>query len=225
MASKTQSLPPEYEQHFLSSPEVYGIPATSPAYVLVPLHRTRIRRPRCCTLSCCAVLIPLFVLLAIFGTFSFLWPSDPDIQIVRLNIDRIKASVHPIPYMDIWMHLRLKVRNPNFVSVDYEPAVTSIAYRGRLLEFATSGKTSVDSRGVSYVEATLRFNEIRVMQDVEYYFNDDLEKGIFPLDTTTEIDGTVQILLLSVPVKVISSSLTTYNLQVEKSVPTLELQI
>jgi len=103
--------------------------------------------------------------------------------------------------MDIWMHLRLRVRNPNFVSVDYEPAVTSIAYRGRLLGFATSGKTSVDSRGVSYVEATLRFNEIRVMQDVVYYFNDDLEKGILPLDTTTEIDGTVQILLLSVPVK------------------------
>lgn len=200
MAAKTLSLLPECEQHFLSSPEVYGIPVTSPAYVLVPLHRTRIHRPRCCTFSFCAVLTPLFALLAIFGAFWFLWPSDPDIQVVLLNIDRIRASVHPIPYMDVWMHLRVRIRNPNFFSIDYESAVTSIAYRGRWLGFVTSGKGSVHSRGVSYVEATLRLDEIRVVQDVACLI-DDLERGILPLDTVTTIDGTVHIPLLVVPVK------------------------
>lgn len=67
------------------------------------------------------------------------------------------------------------------------------------------------ARGVSYVDAELHLDGIRVLNDV-FYLIEDLARGSIPLDTVTEIEGQLHLFSLDVPIQVCISSPIDYSL-------------
>ncbi|KAJ0982674.1 hypothetical protein J5N97_010929 [Dioscorea zingiberensis] len=186
----------------------YGIPApfqnpSPPTYVLLTAFPRRRRRPcRCCgsllSSSCLLSLAFLSALLA--ASFFFLWPSDPEISVARLRLHRIHIAPEPIVSLDISIGLEIKVRNRDFFSLDYDRVVSAIGYRGKRLGSVTSRGGHVKPRGVSYVDAELHLDGIRVLDDV-FYLIEDLARGSIPLDTVTEIDGQLHLFSLDIPIQ------------------------
>lgn len=64
----------------------------------------------------------------------------------------------------------------------------------------TSKGGHVMARGVSYVDAELHLDGIRVLNDV-FYLIEDLARGSIPLDTVTEIEGQLHLFFLDVPIQ------------------------
>ncbi|XP_077216401.1 uncharacterized protein LOC143850977 [Tasmannia lanceolata] len=173
-------------------------------YVLLlpPYHHSRrTHQLRRCVLS--FIPIALFSALAIF----FLFPSHPDLTVVRLRLDHLSlstkkssSSLFPIITLNVSLDLTLKVRNKDFFSMDYNSIVVSIGYRGRELGFVISEGGHVRARGFSYVNATLHLDGIEILHDV-FYLLDDLAKGSIPFDTVTQFKGNLGLLFLDVPLK------------------------
>lgn len=188
------------QQPFLSA--VYGVPAEQPPFLLIPLRRTRLRTSCFTTCSCClSTSLTLVSVFLISSALFVLWPSNPEIQLVRLNFDRIKVVTNPTPYLDISLDLEIQIRNRDFFSLDYSKIVSSIDYRGEKLGSVISSGGSVKARGVSYVQANLQLDGIKVIQDV-FYLIQDLATGFLPFETITMIDGTVHVLFLDIPINV-----------------------
>lgn len=191
-------------------PPCYGIPASQiedpyhepPAYVLLPVYPLRRRRRgpcRCCGPFLSASSLFLIATLVSFAVF-FLWPSDPDVQIARLVLDRFRVSPPPRPAIDVSLGLQLRVRNRDFFALDYRSLDVSIGYRGRPLGNVTSHGGHVRARGVSYIDAELRLDGIQVLNDA-FYLIEDLARGSLPLDTVTEVRGKLRLFSFDVPVQ------------------------
>ncbi|KAF8681883.1 hypothetical protein HU200_045330 [Digitaria exilis] len=95
----------------------------------------------------------------------------------------------------------VRVRNPDFFALDYSRLDVDIGYRGSQLGRVTSGGGRVRARAVSYVDADLELNGIRVVEDAIYLI-EDLARGSVPFDTVVEVEGHLHLFFLSVPVKV-----------------------
>ncbi|KAF6169589.1 hypothetical protein GIB67_003957 [Kingdonia uniflora] len=165
-------------------------------YILLPLYHSR---PRNYTR------LLIFITSLIFLTISIylLWPSDPSLTVVRLNLNHVQLHTKPSISLDISMDLTVRVRNRDFFSLDYESLVVSIGYRGRELGFVDSSGGRVRARGSSYVNATLSLNGIEVLHDV-FYLLEDLAKGVIPFDTVTVVRGKLGVLFFKVPIKCVS---------------------
>lgn len=59
----------------------------------------------------------------------------------------------------------------------------------------------IRARGVSYIDAMLRLDGIRFLNDV-FYLIEDLARGSIPFDTVTEIEGQLHLFFLDVPIQV-----------------------
>ncbi|KAH7661763.1 LEA14-like protein [Dioscorea alata] len=206
-ASATPFLQPPPPPPPASEP-YYGIPApiydpSPPTYILLPVFPRRRRRPcRWCgsLLSSSCLLSLAFVSVLLAGSLFFLWPSDPEISVSRLRLNRIHIFPQPIVRLDISIGLEIKVRNRDFFSLDYDSVVASIGYRGRRLGSVISKGGHLVARGVSYVDAELHLDGIRVLNDV-FYLIEDLARGSIPLDTVTEIEGQLHLFSLDVPIQ------------------------
>ncbi|KAL5729283.1 hypothetical protein ACHQM5_002257 [Ranunculus cassubicifolius] len=183
MSSTKSSQQPYYTQ----------LPSDNPHYILLPYHP---RHPH----PYKPYLITLTSLLLISLLLFFLYPSDPHINIARLQLNHIHPHLSPTPSLDISLALTIKVRNRDFFSFDYDSLVVSIGYRGRQLGFVKSDQGFLRARASSYVNATLVLDGIRVMSDVVYLI-EDLCKGRIPFDTVTEVKGKVGLLFFDVPIK------------------------
>ncbi|XP_039131336.1 uncharacterized protein LOC120267724 [Dioscorea cayenensis subsp. rotundata] len=193
-----------------SSQPYYGVPApfqspSPPAYVLLPsYHRRRSLRHRC---RCCSFLVPsscffslAFICAIIAASLFFLWPSDPEVSVTRLRLHSIHVATKPSISLDISIGLEVKVRNRDFFSLDYDEMVVAIGYRGRRLGLVRSEGGHIRARGVSYIDAMLRLDGIRVLNDV-FYLIEDLARGSIPFDTVTEIEGQLHLFFLDVPIQ------------------------
>lgn len=187
----------------------YGFPAPlnppyqhySPAYLLLPLHRRLLRRRRCCLLpSLSSIIAAVFFALLISSAIFLLWPSNPELSIVRLRLDRFRVVPLPSASMDIEMGLEIEIHNPSFFAIDYNSIVASIFYRGERLCSVTSAGGRVAARGVSYVDADLHLDGVRVLEKIIYLIG-DLAKGSVPFDTVTEIRGWLRFFFFDVPIK------------------------
>lgn len=107
----------------------------------------------------------------------------------------------PFVSLDLSFSVSLRVRNKNFFSLNYNFLGVSVGYRGRRLGYVSSGGGRVSARGSSYVNATLDLNGLEVVHDVLYLLA-DLGKGIIPFDTETEVEGSMGLFFIKIPIKV-----------------------
>lgn len=89
-------------------------------YVVLPIYiPTAARRRRNRGRILCAA---AFVVLAV--AVYFLYPSDPDLKISRLRLDRIHVQTTPFIAVDITLGLTVKIRNVDLYSIDYRQGLT-----------------------------------------------------------------------------------------------------
>ncbi|PSS07444.1 Late embryogenesis abundant protein, LEA-14 protein, partial [Actinidia chinensis var. chinensis] len=178
-----------------SEPSYYPLPSHQHHQNYVVYHpavsRRRQSRPR---IICTAAIL----LLA--AAVYFLWPSDPDLNIARLRLDRIHIHTVPTFAVDATLRLTVKIINVDFYSIDYSWLVVSIGYRGKTLGFVTSDRGHVRGMASSYVDATLELEGVEVLSDV-IMLVEDLARGSVPFDTVTEVRGRLGVFFFELPLK------------------------
>ncbi|XP_020098037.1 uncharacterized protein LOC109716843 [Ananas comosus] len=177
-------------------------PPPEPYLVVLPIRlrrRIRLRRP-CCSLLSSALALPVVLVLSLALALFLLWPSDPDLSVARLRLDRVRVVTSPEVALTVALGLRVRVRNPDFFALHYDSLSASIAYRGRPLGNVASSGGRVRARAVSYVDAELELDAIRVIGDV-FYLIEDLARGSIPLETVTEVKGRLRLFFFDVPVQ------------------------
>ncbi|KAL8223648.1 hypothetical protein R6Q57_019123 [Mikania cordata] len=152
------------------------------------------RRRRLCRRYLYSIITVLLLAAAIY----FLWPSDPYLKVVNLRLDRLKVNSGPIS-VDIVLAVRIKVRNPDVYSLDYQSLNVSVEYRGEHLGFVTSDHGRVKAFGTSYMDATLVLNGSEVIGEAIYLI-EDLIRGSIPFTTTSEIRGSLGIVFFNLPI-------------------------
>ncbi|KAG1342216.1 hypothetical protein COCNU_05G004450 [Cocos nucifera] len=186
----------------------------APAYVLLPAFPgRRLRRPcRCCgsLVSSSTLLTLVFAAALLACGLFFLWPSDPEVRIVRLRLDRVHLSTSPAVSLAISMGLEVRVWNKDFFSLDYDSIVVCIGYRGSRLGSVTSEGGHVRARGVSYVDAELHIDGIQVINDA-FYLIEDFVRGSIPFDTITKVEGKLHLFFFDIPIQVNTSLLDSFQ--------------
>ena len=165
--------------------------------VLLPSYRpySRFHRCRRCLIFSIAALLLLAVVI------FFLYPSDPEIKLVRIKINHIGIRTNPKPILDLSFSLTVKVRNRDFFSLAYDSIDVSIGYRGRQLGLVNSiNGGRIKARGSSYVDVVLSIDAFEVIYDA-FYLIQDIAKGVIPFDTDTRVDGKLGLLFFDVPLK------------------------
>lgn len=186
-----------------SNPNPYYDPNPHPypqnVVVLLPSYRLRsYRRRRRCILYSAA----LFLFLLIAGAAFLLYPSDPEIRLTRIRLNRIGIRTNPRPILDLSFSITVKVHNRDFFSLTYDTLAVSVGYRGRQLGFVTGGGGGrIRARGSSYVDATLTIDGFEVIYDA-FYLLEDIAKGVIPFDTDTRVEGKLGLFFFTVPLKV-----------------------
>ncbi|XP_072972847.1 uncharacterized protein [Typha angustifolia] len=181
-------------------PYYYAAEPQPTTFVLLPV---RLRRSFCSLrsiLSSSTLLTAVFFATLLGSAVFFLFPSDPELRVARLSLDRIHIATSPPVSLTVSIGLEIRVRNPDFFSLDYRSLVVSVGYHGRRLGSMTSDGGHVRARGVSYVEADLKLDGIEVIGDV-FYLIEDLARGSIPFDTITEVDGKLHLFFVDVPVQ------------------------
>ncbi|KAF5748599.1 hypothetical protein HS088_TW04G00557 [Tripterygium wilfordii] len=178
-----------------SSSTVYYVPLHPNVVVLSYYHRTPpclLYLRRCVTFTVSVLLLSLLVF--------FLYPSDPSIKVVRLQLNHIRVNSSPKITLDLSFSLTIKVRNKNLFSLDYDSLLVSVGYRGRELGFARSQGGKLRARGSSYIDATLDLDGLEVVHDV-FSLIGDLTRGVIPFETDTEVKGKLGLLLFNIPIQ------------------------
>ncbi|TVU45541.1 hypothetical protein EJB05_05030 [Eragrostis curvula] len=179
------------------TPYLDSHPADSYAVLLVPVRLRRRLRRGCGSRSPG----PILSVLAILALAGFLvWPSDPDISVARLSLEHVSVVARPAVAINISAALKVRVRNPDLFALDYTRLAVDIGYRGSQLGRVTSGGGRVRARAVSYIDADLHLNGIRVVEDA-FYLLEDLARGSVPFDTVAEVEGHLRFFFLRLPVK------------------------
>ncbi|KAK3028342.1 hypothetical protein RJ639_037804 [Escallonia herrerae] len=198
MASPKPTNDPSYYYPLPQDPHPHQPPQT---YVVLPL----LRLPSLNRSKCRRRVVAAALLLLLAGAVYVLWPSDPDLKVVRLYLDRVHIRTSPHIALDIKLDLTIKVRNPDLYSMDYRSLVVSIGYRGKELGFVSSSRGHIRPRGASYVDATLELNGVEVLSDV-FLLLEDLARGSIPFDTVTEVRGRLGLFFFQLPLEVYSSN-------------------
>lgn len=187
-------------QPLLSEPQFsYSEP---PQYVIVlppyrPPYRHRLPRKSCWWRVLCCASILLFLVAAAY----IIWPSDPELSVVRLKLDRLHFRTLPQISLDVTLDLTVKVRNKDFYSIDYDSLFVAIGYRGERLGNMTSDGGHIRARGSSYVNATLQLDGVEVLSEVIFLL-EDLAKGSITFDTVSEISGKLGLFFFDLTLKV-----------------------
>ncbi|XP_057536706.1 uncharacterized protein LOC130814601 isoform X3 [Amaranthus tricolor] len=142
----------------------------------------------------------LSLILLLSLSIYLLFPSDPHIQLVRLQLNHIRVNTSPHLLLDLSLSVTLKVHNPDFFSLNYDDLDVSISYRGRQLGFVKSDGGKVRMRGSSYVDATLDVNGFEILHDI-FYLIEDVAAGKIPFDTVSHIEGELGLLFFKFPIQ------------------------
>ncbi|KAJ3705523.1 hypothetical protein LUZ61_009228 [Rhynchospora tenuis] len=189
-------------------PYYYSSSSDPNSYILIPSYpilclRLRRRRNLCltsCSFCFVSLLSSLLFLLLLFSLVLLLWPSDPAIHVTHLHLKHLHISPPPRTSFDLTLKLNLNVRNPDFFALDYRSVVSSVSYRGRYLGSVESAGGRVAARGESNLQAELRLNGAKIVDELVYLI-EDLTKGSVPFDTVTEVEGSLGLIFAEIPVK------------------------
>ncbi|KAI3418973.1 LEA_2 domain-containing protein [Psidium guajava] len=166
----------------------------APNYILLPLHRPGTASPRRLRTICAGSLVLLATVAYI------LYPSEPDLDVVRLRLNRVHFRTVPQLLVDISLLLTVKVHNADVYYMDYSTLDVAIGYRGKMLGHVKSDHGHVRALGSSYVDAELEFDGVEVFSNVMLLL-EDLAKGTVPLDTVTTVEGRVGLFFFGFPLK------------------------
>jgi len=143
-------------------------------------------------------LIPAIVLIFLAAAIFFLYPSDPELHLARIQLNHIAIRANPKPILDLSFSLKLKVRNRDFFSIKYNSLDVSLGYRGREIGTVSSvGGGKIRARGSDYVDVVLSIDGFEVIYDT-FYLIHDLAVGVIAFDTVSKIDGKLGFLPLKV---------------------------
>jgi hypothetical protein len=203
--------PPPYLAHHHSPPDADSDDADS--YILVPVRRLRhrLRRGGCG----CRLLSPILATLALLALGFLLWPSDPAVSVARLRLAHVSVVARPAVAVNISDALKVRVRNPDLFALDYSRLDVDVGYRGRPLGRVTSGGGAVSARAVSYIDADLDLNGIRVVEDAIYLL-EDLARGSIPFDTVVQVEGHLRFFFFTIPVQVRAADTLIVDCSVRK---------
>lgn len=186
---------------YSSVPSAEPTPQPQPNYVVLPLYphprRRNIHRiirhlRRNLLLALSLVLLSLSIFL--------LWPSDPELQLVRVRLNHVQVRTYPSISLSLSLSLTLRVRNRDLFSLNYDSLNVSIVYRGRELGFVESEGGSVRARGASYVDATLLLDGSEVLHDF-FYLIEDIAAGSVPFDTLSRVKGDLVLFFFKIPIQ------------------------
>ncbi|CAN1822481.1 hypothetical protein LINPERHAP1_LOCUS29986 [Linum perenne] len=169
-----------------------------PNFILLPYYRSPPPNPIPLFLRRCLAFTVIILLLS--SAVFFLYPSDPNITVLRVALNHIQVHSSPKFTLDISLSLTVKVQNPDVFSLDYDYLSLSIGYRGRQLGVVRSQGGSIKARGSSNVYATLDLNGLEFVWD-SFYLIEDLAKGVVPFDTMTTINGDLGLLFFKIPIE------------------------
>lgn len=171
--------------HPLPENVVVGLPS------YYPIHRRNNRRNW---------IIPATVLLFLAAAIFFLYPSDPELHLARIQLNHISIKANPKPILDLSFSLKLKVRNRDFFSVVYDSIDVSLGYRGREIGTVSSaGGGRIRARGSDYIDVVLSIDAFEVIYDT-FYLIEDMVKGVIVFDTVSKVDGKLGFLPLKATV-------------------------
>ncbi|KAL3840902.1 hypothetical protein ACJIZ3_025493 [Penstemon smallii] len=159
-------------------------------------HRHRLLRKSWQRGLTCFAISVLFIVAAAY----LLWPSDPELSIVRLRLDRLNFHTNPKVSVDVTLDLTVRVRNIDFHSIDYDSLLVAIGYRGMRLGFVTSDGGHIMALGYSYVNATLQLDGVEILSDVILLL-EDLDKGAVTFDVVSEMSGRLSLFFFDLPLK------------------------
>ncbi|MFQ6663353.1 hypothetical protein Gotur_030909 [Gossypium turneri] len=170
--------------------------------VVLPVYYPRHNDNYRCLRHCLAF---TSVILLLSAALFLLYPSDPTLELARLQLNHVGVNTSPKLTLDLSFSLTIRVCNRDFFSLDYDKLVVSVGYRGRELGLVSSEGGRVRARGSSYVNATLDLDGFEVVHDVIYLLS-DWTKGVIPFDTNTKVDGDLGLFLFKIPLKMLSAS-------------------
>lgn len=146
--------------------------------------------------TCCGVFWGFIVLLGIvilILSFTVFKTKQPVITIdnvvletFRVNLSNIDASVNLTLGVDV------SVWNPNHASFKYTNSTSYMFYRSSQVGEAPIPAGRIGARGIEKLTTSLKLNASRVLSN-PYVFS-DLLVGSFPISTTAEVSGRVNIL-------------------------------
>lgn len=195
-----------------SKPEsgVYAALPTGPnttsdttTYVVLPFypHHHHRRRPNHHCLRHIRRHLVLSLSLILFSLSIFLlWPSDPDLRLVRVRLNHIRVHSSPPLSLDLSLSLTVRVRNRDLFSLDYDSLAVTIGYRGRELGFVKSDGGNVKARRSSYVDATLVLDGFEILHDFIYLI-EDVAAGSVPFDTVSTVKGELGLFFFKIPIQ------------------------
>lgn len=178
------------DPHFHSQPQPHYVVVLPRYYNPVSYYCRLLRRRAIC----------LAILLLLAGAVYLLWPSDPDVSIVRVHLHRFRIRTFPIISLDVNLHLTVKIRNKDLYSLDYDSLTVSIGYRGKQLGLVKSNHGHVRARGSSYVNASLALSGVEILADVIPLL-EDVRRGEISFDTVSEVDGQLGLFFVKIPIE------------------------
>lgn len=199
MTATKHSAASPFHQPLLADPLSPQPQPQPPQYVVVltpypPPHRLFRKTWRRCIF--CFAIVLLFLVAAAY----LLWPSDPDLSVVRLRLQRLHFYTRPKISLDATIDLTLRIQNQDLYSLNYDSLLVSIGYRGKQLGYVTSDAGYVGARQTSYVNATLQLDRVEILTDVVLLL-EDLAKGAVMFDTVSEISGKLGVYFFDLPLK------------------------
>ncbi|KAL8122975.1 uncharacterized protein LOC141720412 [Apium graveolens] len=145
------------------------------------------------------ILFSLFTILFLTTSLYYLWPSNPELTIVRLKLNKFNAHAFPAK-LDVELDLKVRVLNKDVYDLVYRSVTVEVVYRGSKLGFVEAKGGKVKAKGVSYVNATLRFDGIEVLEDAVFLI-EDLARGVVTIDTVSAVEGKVGFVYVYIPIK------------------------
>ncbi|KAK7389543.1 hypothetical protein VNO78_24683 [Psophocarpus tetragonolobus] len=131
------------------------------------------------------------------GCMWVVWPWEPELEMERMNVKRVK--VHPIPPVsaDVWISLSVKVRNRGMYWMELTDVDVGVKYRGKKMGHVESEGWHVRGWGWTNVDGDLEFSGLPSSEVL--HLLEDLAKGKLYFHTVVEVYGQLGLLLFPIP--------------------------
>lgn len=202
-SSKRSDDPPPSPQYYYQQlpSETHQQPQQPPQYIILLPRYYNSHRPSSDLCRAWRRRLICLLILGLLGLAVFLlWPSDPEVSIVRLRLGHIRIHTFPKISLDIALNVTVKIRNRDFFSIDYNSLIIAIGYRGNQLGYATSDHGHIKARASSYINATLHLRGGEIIWDAIPLI-EDLAKGEITFDTVAKIGGQLGLLFFEIPLQ------------------------
>uniref|UniRef100_A0A7N0TAX4 Late embryogenesis abundant protein LEA-2 subgroup domain-containing protein n=1 Tax=Kalanchoe fedtschenkoi TaxID=63787 RepID=A0A7N0TAX4_KALFE len=189
MAAIYSHLPTDPDHHHHHDPNTHYV-------VVLP----RYRHPYAAHVSLRRCLISALAALLLCAALFILYPSDPQLQLASVKLNRVRVNSAYPPSLDLSFSLTVRVRNRDVFSLDYRSLDVSVGYRGRDLGVVKSDGGLVRARASSYVDATVDLDGLEIVHDV-FFLLEDLARGFIPFDTVSRVEGKLGLFFFNLPIK------------------------